>query len=834
MSLLHHLAVIALVLGGLPLWAPRGLAPEAGRVRRLLALLLGSAVVLRLALALLGLKLGGGAVTVTLIVGQAAAVLLLATLARLALTAPWRKGGVGFRFLCLGFGALLLWNGERSGATVMLSLALLRSPWLGALSTGERFRVVMVGLVAAIALFVGTPDLEHLSASLGHGLVLIRVARGVAIVCGVHAVLAGFKAFTTDPSLGIRRVSLRLTLSHVLVVTVPLLIVLTLWVSSAYLGVNADRALMAGRLVEREATVLETSTRATLVAARSPEAAARAMAAVRSARWPGTRVYLGREGAFTRTHGGAIDGERALAWWVSGLDSLRDHGVVDFGGERWLGAAVRDSGRSLVVLAPIADVLDSTLTPIMGADLVMVRPRPIEANLDSLEEFSSALRDSIDELDLPDGTADSIALARVRSAARSLGLPDSIVRTRARHRGVVLAAGKDTLSGPLAGFGLTGQVQVRGVRFTPDGWQDDGFALSVRASLSSILSGLFSKVRENPWQAVPVAALGALGLLLLPLFNTNLGMVRGMGRSITGAIRALREGAQAFGEGRLEHRIPIEGDDDLWDAAQRFNEMAAGLEQAREREQERARYENELEVARRIQARLLPSRPPVVVGYDVAGRSDSAREVGGDYYDHLDLGNGRWLLVVADVSGKGVPAALLMSGFRAALMSQDDAGPMPEPDRVASRLNEFLVASVEPGRFVTAFLGFLDAPTGRFVYVNAGHNPPLLRRASGEVEMLREGGLILGILPGSTFESGATTLAAGDVLVLYTDGVTEGADATGEQWGDERLIACLSASHAGSATAIGSRIADEVRAFEGDTGPADDLTVLVVKRLPQA
>jgi sigma-B regulation protein RsbU (phosphoserine phosphatase) len=208
--------------------------------------------------------------------------------------------------------------------------------------------------------------------------------------------------------------------------------------------------------------------------------------------------------------------------------------------------------------------------------------------------------------------------------------------------------------------------------------------------------------------------------------------------------------------------------------------------------------------------------------------------VGGDYYDHLDLGGGRWLLVVADVAGKGVPAALLMSGFRAALMSQDDAGPMPEPDRIASRLNEFLVASVEPGRFVTAFFGFLDAATGRFVYVNAGHNPPLLRRASGDVEMLREGGLILGILPGSVFESGTTTLADGDLLVLYTDGVTEGADAHGEQWGEERLSATVAAAHALPAEGIAARIADEVRAFEGDTGPADDLTVLVAKRLPQA
>jgi sigma-B regulation protein RsbU (phosphoserine phosphatase) len=130
----------------------------------------------------------------------------------------------------------------------------------------------------------------------------------------------------------------------------------------------------------------------------------------------------------------------------------------------------------------------------------------------------------------------------------------------------------------------------------------------------------------------------------------------------------------------------------------------------------------------------------------VAGLSESAREVGGDYYDHVDLGGGRLLLVIADVSGKGVPAALLMSGFRAALVSQDLS--QAKPEDVASRVNEFLNRSVEPGRFVTAFLGLLDAATGQLTYVNAGHNPPLLLRAGGAVESLEAGGVILGILPG--------------------------------------------------------------------------------------
>lgn len=213
---------------------------------------------------------------------------------------------------------------------------------------------------------------------------------------------------------------------------------------------------------------------------------------------------------------------------------------------------------------------------------------------------------------------------------------------------------------------------------------------------------------------------------------------------------------------------------------------------------------------------------------DVAGLSESAREVGGDYYDHIDLGGGRVLLVIADVSGNGVPAALLMSGFRASLMSQDTTS--DTPDVVARRLNDFLYRSVEPGRFVTAFFGFLDARSGQFVYVSAGHNPPLLLRADGTLEWLREGGLILGIVPDTVFARGETTLGPGDLLVLCTDGVTEGADASREQFGELRLVAAVRDAGTASSSELAHRIVRDVRAFEGASGLADDITVLVARR----
>jgi serine phosphatase RsbU (regulator of sigma subunit) len=611
-----------------------------------------------------------------------------------------------------------------------------------------------------------------------------------------------FKAFTTDPTLGVRTVSRRLALSHVLVVTVPLLIVVALWISSTYLGVNADRALVTARAVSREEERLHGDLAIALAAHGDLDAAARAVADSRHSKWPGTRVFVIQDSLVRRVSGDVVESERLLPGWVAGLDSLPDRGIVQLANRRWLGAAARQSGRALVLLAPVGELMDSTLSPLVGVTVSM----PVMGH----------------------DTPEMDSLARGRAVARSVQLPSWATRFGFQRSPAVVAAERDTLHGRALGSGLTGQVVVRGVRRSRTRWLSSDFTLTARASFGSTLSGLFIKLRDNPLQAIPVAALVALALLLLPLAHTNLKMVRGMGGSITQGIAALRDGAAAFGSGQLAHRIPIAGDDDLWDTARQFNQMAEGLERARELAKDHDRLDIELEVARHIQARLLPAAALNVPGLDVAGLSESAREVGGDYYDYFDLGRGRVLLVIADVSGKGVPAALLMSGFRASLMSQDTTN--DEPDVLARRVNAFLHRSVEPGRFVTAFFGFLDVNSGRFVYVNAGHNPPLLLRADGTLERLCEGGLILGFMPDPPFMRGEITVERGDLLVLYTDGVTEGVDATNEQFGEERLVASVRTARTDSSSDLAHQIVREVRSFEGALGHADDVTVLVVRR----
>ena len=808
-------------------WLRAGQPIEPERLRSRLKWTLGLAVGLRTAFELVMRAPAGAATTVMEFVAAVAALALFWLLLRLAYDGPFTRADRTTRLVFSLIGLIVLWVSGPGDAMLWLWIATTRCRWPPALSTPERLRASVASLAAGLVLLIGVhqvPGISH-AASVAEGIAWF--GRGIAIVHALVATSAAFKAFTSDPTLGIRRVSHRLAISHVLVVSVPLAIVVTLWISSTYLGVNADRALTTVRAMDREGIRIEESLRAAL-ASGDAAAGARELAAIRQAHWPGLRVYSLRARAITCEAGERLPQDSLLAGWVADLDRLPRHGVVQLGQHRYLGAAAARGDTALVALEPIAEALDSTLSPLVGADVRMSAAGPPPSAADSLESQPGSLEDT--QRDARNaGRSDSMKSSRAHQLAREIGSGGPRIRRVPRgSRQASLVAGDDSISVGRGTVNFLGLGFAHGVRSVGTTWQPHDFTLSARGTLHATVAGLFVHLRENPLQIVPVLALALLAFMLLPLANTDLKMVRAMGGSITRAIGALREGAEAFGEGRLAHRIPIAGDDDLWDTARQFNRMAEGLERARELEKERDRLEHELDLARRIQARLLPSAPPHVPGLDVAGLSESAREVGGDYYDHLDLGQGRLLLVIADVSGKGVPAALLMSAFRAALVSQDLSH--ADPRDVAARVSEFLNRSVEPGRFVTAFLGLIDAATGRLTYVNAGHNPPLLLRANGTVEPLAAGGMILGILPGARYESGEVTLGTGDLVALYTDGVTEGADAANEMWGETRLEALLKSAAPSSAHDIATRIVREVRSFEGERGPADDITVLVAKR----
>ena len=204
---------------------------------------------------------------------------------------------------------------------------------------------------------------------------------------------------------------------------------------------------------------------------------------------------------------------------------------------------------------------------------------------------------------------------------------------------------------------------------------------------------------------------------------------------------------------------------------------------------ERERLKNEVLLARDIQLSLLPSRPASVEGTAVAGRMESCHEVGGDYWDAFDPGDGRLAVCVGDVSGKGVPAAMLMASLRA-VFREAARRPGATPGAVNAALDDFMRHSARPGQFATFFYGILDPASWRLTYSNAGHCPPLLLRR-GFVDRLCEGGTVLGAAPDGEWIDGAVALEPGDRVVLYTDGVTEQPGPDGERFGETRLVEIL-------------------------------------------
>ena len=243
------------------------------------------------------------------------------------------------------------------------------------------------------------------------------------------------------------------------------------------------------------------------------------------------------------------------------------------------------------------------------------------------------------------------------------------------------------------------------------------------------------------------------------------------------------------------------------------------------------RMDVDLELARQVMEELLPNNAPALSGFDIAGSHATSREVGGDYYEFIPLGDDRWGIVIADVVGKGISAALLVSAIRAsiyALVGHDLA-----VRSILRRANRFFNESVESGKFVTLFYGVLDVRHRRLLYSNAGHVPPVLLRRGGGVELLEDGGVPLGLFPAPRYVDGYAILHEGDVLVLYTDGVVEAMDRDERPYGLDRFVAMLARARDGGAADMCGVVMDDVRQHLAGSY-TDDCSLVVLKAVSDA
>jgi len=242
----------------------------------------------------------------------------------------------------------------------------------------------------------------------------------------------------------------------------------------------------------------------------------------------------------------------------------------------------------------------------------------------------------------------------------------------------------------------------------------------------------------------------------------------------------------------------------------------------------RLRIEREMALAWEIQRRLLPEAEPTLPHTELLGRTVPSRTVSGDYYDFFERGDKSLDVVVADVSGKGMGASILAASVQAAF--QVWAGEHFPPDRLCSRLNDMVFRRTSPEKFITFFLALYDPESGSIVYTNAGHNPGILVRKSGTSELLSAHGPPLGLFPGKTYGSGTFTMEEGDLLALYTDGVTEAANPEDEEFGTARLVEILTRVRALSVVGIEAELAASLVAFTQGTPFGDDRTFVLLKR----
>lgn len=272
-------------------------------------------------------------------------------------------------------------------------------------------------------------------------------------------------------------------------------------------------------------------------------------------------------------------------------------------------------------------------------------------------------------------------------------------------------------------------------------------------------------------------------------------------------------------------------DDDLQVLMLLASQVAIIIEKVMLHEQliEKKRLEGQLEVARQVQLELLPADDPKLEGFDICAYNFSTEEVSGDYYDWVSIYEDQIGLVIADVSGKGVPAALLMAFLRASLRAAIHIGYAPHISM--SKVNYLLWESIERNQFVTAFYGVLDASNRTLAYTNAGHNPPLLMNRDGSAHFMERGGLPLGMFRNTRYYEYYQAIEPGQILVLYTDGVTEAQNPEGEEYGRERLEKAVRANRHLSARDLIQTIQQDVDAWTDGRGASDDMTFFIIKAL---
>lgn len=360
-----------------------------------------------------------------------------------------------------------------------------------------------------------------------------------------------------------------------------------------------------------------------------------------------------------------------------------------------------------------------------------------------------------------------------------------------------------------------------------------------------VISGIVQRgFDERPPETDPMltSGKGIVGAVIAAGEPVVLGDVRRDQRYLVGRARTLSEIAvPIFRNNRSIGALNVESDrldafsaEDLEILTFLADAASISIEKSLQHVQilEKKRIEDQLRTAREVQERLLPAEPPRIRGYEIAGVCIPTFEIGGDYFDYLPLEKHQLGVVIADVAGNGIAAALLMMAFRALLMAHASAG--RDPASTMEMLNRYMPEFARRKDFITAIYGVLDTRAHTFTFANAGHYPPLLVHSAGDLETLDPVGPGLNIVGGATYRQGTVTLAPQDTVVLYTDGAIDVFSASGEDFGIERLKNALRSQAHRSPQELIRQIVSATEAFSGSNLHRDDFTVVAFRRMTPA
>jgi len=339
---------------------------------------------------------------------------------------------------------------------------------------------------------------------------------------------------------------------------------------------------------------------------------------------------------------------------------------------------------------------------------------------------------------------------------------------------------------------------------------------------------LFSSLGEIGGATVTILVFIGIVFLVIEVAALVTGIV--LTRTITYAVADLYHATQYVQAGDLTHRVRIERRDQLGVLAESFNSMTSSISALIEEQRQRQRLENELSIAREVQAQLFPQALPSLPGVQLEAICRAARIVSGDYYDVIRLGPTRLGIAIADISGKGISAALLMASLQAALRSQAllEGNSSQNTAELVARLNRHLYLNTTAERYATFFYAVYDSATRTLRYTNAGHLPPLYI-AGDRVTRLQEGGMVVGLFDNCSYREGTIPVAPGSLLVAYSDGLIEPENVYGEEFGTERLLGVALRQREASPRALAEALMTAAEEWAGSPEQADDMTVIVAR-----